>query len=147
MKNKYYYESFWIGLSIVFLNGTFNGNITTSILGACLFVYGLLFIYNSEKCKQEDDIYQFRYIFEDKSVKRVQFNKNEIENNLVPVVGDIMKLDDNPKFFKIKKRVFFQEQDKFVLCFEVEEENTINNPKLNSCNVGGFFNKEPQNMQ
>lgn len=146
MKNKYYYESFWIGLSIVFLNGSFNGNITTSILGACIFAYGLLFIYNSKKCTQEDEIYQFRYIFEDKFVKRVQFNKNEIENNLVPVVGDIIKLDDNSKFFKIKKRVFFQEQDKFVLCFEVEEENEIINPKLKKVD-GGFFNKETQNMQ
>lgn len=142
MKKDYYLESFWIGLSIIFLNGALNGNITTSILGACLFAYGLLFIYNSKKCtQQEDEIYQFRYIIEDKFVKRVQFNKKEIENNLVPAVGDIIKLDDNSKFFKIKKRVFFQEQDKFVLCFEVEEvkdENSINKTKLNLVD-GGFF--------
>lgn len=123
-KDDYYFASFWLGIILMIISVLSNGNIALSILGASLFFYGFLSL-KMDKSKKKDTKYKVSYILKDEIICNAIFNKEILENNLAPSIGDTIKLDNSTNSFQIKKRVFSQNQDTFLLCFEVE--GIINN--------------------
>ncbi len=142
-KDDYYFASFWLGFIFMIIPVLSNGNIALSILGVSLFFYGFLSfkMYKSEK---EDTMYKVRYILKDEIICNAVFSKEVLENNLAPSIGDTIKLDNSANFFQIKKRVFFQDQDAFLLCFEVEKIINYNPQQNNSKDWGVNKNESSQ---